>query len=224
MITAGKRRERRRKIHIFKPRTSVCRGLASAAIALVLEVSWEFWIGVACVTPTRSARSPWDASATCLHCGWQLWCPAGGLDGRTHRQHVSASLFGNLRPPSQREENFGREGWEKQKHTERDLLFFFQEFATSRSVSLSDWWDVRQTVTWDDWQVGYRHSKKKKKKVLRFFFPRLFSFLFFFFCEGEGTALAFGHFWQAGLSYNHKQPATSTRKPTLSHLMKPSDR
>lgn len=110
MITAGKRRERRRKIHIFKPRASVCRGLASAAIALVLEVSWEFWIGVACVTPTRSARSPWDASATCLHCGWQLWCPAGGLDGRTHRQHVSASLFGNLRPPSQREENFGREG------------------------------------------------------------------------------------------------------------------
>uniref|UniRef100_A0A3P9M5V9 40S ribosomal protein S12 n=1 Tax=Oryzias latipes TaxID=8090 RepID=A0A3P9M5V9_ORYLA len=44
------------------------------------------------MTPTRSAHSPWDASATCLHCGWQLCCPAGGLDGRTHRQHVSASL------------------------------------------------------------------------------------------------------------------------------------
>lgn len=99
-------------------KTSVFPKIGERSQSLGLEVSWEFWIGVACVTPTRSARSPWDASATCLHCGWQLWCPAGGLDGRTHRQHVSASLFGNLRPPSQREENFGREGWEKQKHRE----------------------------------------------------------------------------------------------------------
>lgn len=75
-----------------------------------LEVSWEFWIGVDGVTPTCSARSPRDASATCLHCGWQLCCPAGGLDRRTHRQHVSASLFGNLRPPSQREEKLWERG------------------------------------------------------------------------------------------------------------------
>lgn len=80
---------------------------AQPVASVFLEVSWEFQIGIACVTPTCSARSPWDASATCLHCGWQLWCPAGGLDGQTHRQHVSASLFGNLRLPSQGEENFG---------------------------------------------------------------------------------------------------------------------
>lgn len=62
-------------------------------------VSWEFWIGDA------HALCPFSlgASATCLHCGWQLWCPAGRLDGQTYRQHVSASLFGNLRPPSQGE-------------------------------------------------------------------------------------------------------------------------
>ena len=193
MITAGdKKRERRRKIHIFKPRASVRRGLASAAIALVLEVSWEFWIGVACVTPTRSARSPWDASATCLHCGWQLWCPAGGLDGRTHRQHVSASLFGNLRPPSQREENFGREGWEKQKHTERDFFFFFFFFFRrvahfARSHCLTGETCDKQ---WPE-MIGKSviDIRKRKKKVLRFFFS-CGSFFFFFFCRrGNGVGI-----------------------------------
>lgn len=74
-----------------------------ASIAKVLEVSRDFGIGVVCL-PDAHTLCPFfrlDATPPAYIVAQQIWRAAGCLWGRTSRQHVSASLFGNLQPPGQ---------------------------------------------------------------------------------------------------------------------------